>query len=553
MRKKKQADTATTVPTLDIATMTEDERAALLAALNKEQKRRQAAAKKAKNRNEAQAVQDAERLYQEEQVAQGRTAARSAASRRSNDTLPMSILPDDDQHAQSTSEPGSDGFATSPAQSEVEDVDEVSSPAGYESGDDNLGTRKRHRPVRQVTSEDRATKKARASDADLETETFIRRRGAGAANLMLGDPRMLNKTLAKGPDHSKRAAAATTVVVRRPATPATASPDASSNSGESDVDSLGEGPHTPYKPVRNNKSQKRPVIEEFSPKSREMADFCRTAMCSWIANSDAFPTEGIALDKASDLARDYMHKSEDPKIERRGFRWTMTPSFRTDMKWGIKNVDARFRGDVVKDVGPIIEAALGVLDPEKCPDKEARIDHIAMLLQDAAFMFREPETRTDPLRHRVIPQMISKAFLLKKGKNGHALGLGTYVKDFSEVSNELIAFLLTIIECMLLRWKSGEFVQVDFTRERFHGKYHDHLESLLAFEENGYLDTVRKEIWTEACKLAGISPGIEVHDDAEVVRGNVRRGDLEKLAAARAQGSTPSQGSSRHPQTEAPS
>lgn len=41
--------------------------------------------------------------------------------------------------------------------------------------------------------------------------------------------------------------------------------------------------------------------------------------------------------------------------------------------------------------------------------------------------------------------MISKAFLLKKGKNGHALGLGTYVKDFSEVSNELIAFLLTIV------------------------------------------------------------------------------------------------------------
>lgn len=46
----------------------------------------------------------------------------------------------------------------------------------------------------------------------------------------------------------------------------------------------------------------------------------------------------------------------------------------------------------MKDVGPIVEAALGVLDPDKCPDKDARIDHIAMLLQDAAFMFREPET-----------------------------------------------------------------------------------------------------------------------------------------------------------------
>lgn len=145
---------------------------------------------------------------------------------------------------------------------------------------------------------------------------------------------MLNKTLAKGPGPSKRAAVSMTAVVQRPATPAT---DASSDSSDSDVDSLGEGPHTPYKPVRNNKSQKRPTIEEFSPTSRGMADFCRTGMCSWIANSDAFPSEGIALDKARDLARDYIHGSQDPKLERRGFRWTMTPGFRNDMMWGVRN------------------------------------------------------------------------------------------------------------------------------------------------------------------------------------------------------------------------
>ncbi|KAI0039513.1 hypothetical protein FA95DRAFT_1504073, partial [Auriscalpium vulgare] len=155
----------------------------------------------------------------------------------------------------------------------------------------------------------------------------------------------------------------------------------------------------------------------------------------------------------------------------------------------------QLRGQVKTKAQHLVPSHYGLISVDSKVDAE---DSVRLLLQKSLFHFRQLDERRGPFGNTIIPALFAAQWLA----SSKADGAGPYSAHFNPPSLELIALIVTSVECALCDWKTGAKATKgnEFDQDTYQSVYIRHLTSLDKFKkaQPAALATLQRRIWAEA-------------------------------------------------------
>ncbi|KAI0038547.1 hypothetical protein FA95DRAFT_1505424 [Auriscalpium vulgare] len=266
----------------------------------------------------------------------------------------------------------------------------------------------------------------------------------------------------------------------RPSTPVRRSNASSSNK---DV------PFTPYdSTLADGKRQSKQ-----SPATKGLLDVANVHMRIKVANEEAFPDESGTTQMAM---ASFIEACQEASAPRRRQRFDKDKLYRATVISIVAQRTWNLRGQVKTKAQQLVPTHYGLLKAKNTPANVE--DRVNKLLKKGQFHFRDIEKRRGPFGNAIIPALIAAQWLA----NSTSDAAGLYSGQFNPVSVQLIALVVTSIECGLVDWKTGSRVTKgnEFSYDAYRPVYVRHLESLEKFKkkEPAALASLQRKIYDEA-------------------------------------------------------
>ncbi|KAK6977401.1 hypothetical protein R3P38DRAFT_526670 [Favolaschia claudopus] len=143
----------------------------------------------------------------------------------------------------------------------------------------------------------------------------------------------------------------------------------------------------------------------------------------------------------------------------------------------IAKYGAHGRSYVVDKVRPLIASAYGFKTGSSDKVKDKNIATYKMLLEESAFHYKDPETRTGFAKNDIIMDAIVATWF--KTKSGRGI---TYSDYFSPIPLVTLALIFTVIEFGIQEWSTGQFQQATFDETANKVVYDNHLRDLIDWD-----------------------------------------------------------------------
>ncbi|KAK6971783.1 hypothetical protein R3P38DRAFT_3297868 [Favolaschia claudopus] len=143
----------------------------------------------------------------------------------------------------------------------------------------------------------------------------------------------------------------------------------------------------------------------------------------------------------------------------------------------IAKYGAHGRSYVVDKVRPLIASAYGFKTGSSDKVKDNNIATYKMLLEESAFHYKDPETRTGFAKNDIIMGAIVATWF--KTKSGRGI---TYSDYFSPIPLVTLALIFTVIEFGIQEWSTGQFQQATFDETANKIIYDNHLLDLIDWD-----------------------------------------------------------------------
>ncbi|KAF8265699.1 hypothetical protein EI94DRAFT_1804020 [Lactarius quietus] len=244
--------------------------------------------------------------------------------------------------------------------------------------------------------------------------------------------------------------------------------------------------------------------ETYDEQMRHTIDAAEATYRCYLSSKDAFPTP----EQASNWA-----KSVWPVACTRTGTQLSSPD---DLADRITAVGLRFLTDVKAKVTPLVISFYGFVTGGAADILNQNIERARNLKTDTTFINGETGF---PYRHPIIQQCINVIWF------GDNRGDGVrFRNEFSPMPYEVIALVLTAIECCLDEWSNGLQIELPFTYEHYKVTYASHLAALKALTQQGLntrhcdpLHQLRRDFHDEGRRHAGVSAPVHISPDTHNV------------------------------------
>ncbi|THH04336.1 hypothetical protein EW145_g5597 [Phellinidium pouzarii] len=210
--------------------------------------------------------------------------------------------------------------------------------------------------------------------------------------------------------------------------------------------------------------------------------------CAMICTIDAFPTKRL-IDEFTDNAW-------TKAVSELGINHPITD----DMRKVIQSRASQVRGEIKGNAASLIVANffVGVR-------KNGIQERVAMLLNSLTFVFKDPETRSEPFQHPIFQDLLNKQWFNKPNGDG-IICKSYYTKPHVPIPT--LALMLTMVQSSLEEYNTGNYTQISFSRLAYKLKYRQNLVSINAFatqvKANNYVPQVLKRMTKAAFEHAGV-------------------------------------------------
>ncbi|THH05227.1 hypothetical protein EW145_g4954, partial [Phellinidium pouzarii] len=207
-----------------------------------------------------------------------------------------------------------------------------------------------------------------------------------------------------------------------------------------------------------------------------------------ICTIDAFPTKRL-IDEFTDNAW-------TKAVSELGINRPITD----DMRKVIQSRASQVRGEIKGNAASLIVANyfVGVR-------KNGIQERVAMLLNSLTFVFKDPETRSEPFQHPIFQDLLNKQWFNKPNGDG-IICKSYYTKPHVPIPT--LALMLTTVQSSLEEYNTGNYTQISFSRLAYELKYRQNLVSINAFatqvKANNYVPQVLKRMTKAAFEHAGV-------------------------------------------------
>jgi hypothetical protein len=217
----------------------------------------------------------------------------------------------------------------------------------------------------------------------------------------------------------------------------------------------------------------------------------------WLSCKNAFPSPDLKKEWANDVWNEACAKEAYPDL------------FRQDEEFVYSSLG--FLNDIKVEIKHAVESLYG-FDTSRAPDIISRnASRAQALLSNMTFIYQEPNIGGPPhypYRHPIIQRVINLTWFEDKEDDGIV-----FHEYFAPIPFEVIALVLTVVECCIGEWSDGTWKESKFTEERYKSIYLSHVNTLLNLHSHGQhqqggdlLAQIQYDLLREARIHAGAPP-----------------------------------------------
>ncbi|KAA1479325.1 hypothetical protein DENSPDRAFT_855326 [Dentipellis sp. KUC8613] len=249
---------------------------------------------------------------------------------------------------------------------------------------------------------------------------------------------------------------------------------------------------TPYDTARAEGA----LMTRQTPTSRALSKKGSVHFRIKVSLESGFPDEVEIIQMAKAC---FLEACTELKATNRAARFSNEQLYSDTMVDIVKRGASQLRGELKTKAQNLVATNFGLLGLSVVETKV----RIAQLVDRGSFHFEDPQMRRRVFRNPIILTLATQQWFARR--NGEAVGI--YAAQFNPIPEEMIALIITAVECALNDYTEGSFKPKsnDFLTETYGPVYGRHLHSIEKFKSKkpAAFRELQKFIWESAWSSSG--------------------------------------------------